>query len=190
MRETILIKRFVVGPLATNCYVVSGDSSRKGVLIDPGTFVKAAADYINARGIEIIATLNTHGDPDHVAGNAEFGYPVYIHELDAPYLSSPLPAKLLKDGDVIDLGDFQMEIIHTPGHTPGGISLRCDGVLFSGDTLFFEGVGRTDRPGGDREAIVRSIREKLMSLPNSVRVYPGHGPETTIEHEKRNNPFL
>ena len=98
--------------------------------------------------------------------------------------------KLLKDGDVIDIDGLRLHVIHTPGHTPGGISIKCGDMLFSGDTLFFEGVGRTDLPGGSYKALINSIKTKLFTLPDATKVFPGHGPETTIGHEKRNNPFV
>ena len=175
------------------------------MLIDPAACDPEIKRSIKAGGIDVLCTLNTHGHADHIAGDAAFGYPVYIHELDEPCLSDarrnlsfmtgsdvmpPVTGKLLRDGDIIDIGGIRFEVIHTPGHTPGGICLRCGDVLFSGDTLFYEGVGRTDAPGGDHEALIRSIRERLMALPDTVRVFPGHGPETTIGHERRCNGFL
>jgi hydroxyacylglutathione hydrolase len=128
-----------------------------------------------------------------------------IHELDESCLRGagsnlagwmhaevePVSAKrLLKDGDVVEAGSIKLEIIHTPGHTPGGITVKTGSLLFTGDTLFHEGIGRTDIPGGDHELLLKSIKEKLMTLPDSMRVLPGHGPETTIGHERENNPFL
>ncbi len=200
------IRKFVVGPLQTNCYFVREKHSRKGMLIDPGAHDPGIAGYIKDNGIDAVFILNTHGHADHVLGDAAFGFPVMIHELDEPCLRDPLkglplstngeaaPAvraeRLLTGGDTVALGDIELEIIHTPGHTPGSISIRYDNVLFSGDTLFFEGVGRTDLPGGDHRALITSIREKLLTLPDEVIVFPGHGPETTIGHERMNNPFL
>ncbi|MGB2630606.1 MAG: MBL fold metallo-hydrolase [Candidatus Omnitrophota bacterium] len=186
----IVIKRFVVGPLGTNCYVVHGKDSREGLLIDPGACDPGIAAYIRDNKINVQYILNTHGHPDHVAGNLGFGFPILIHELDESYIRPIKPAWFLRDGDVITLGGIKLEIIHTPGHTPGSVSVRSGDILFSGDTLFLEGVGRTDLPGGDHAALLKSVKEKLMVLPDSVRVFPGHGPETTIGHEKENNPFL
>ena len=203
--EAYGVKKFVVGSLSTNCYLIYEKISRKALLIDPGAYVPEIAEDIKAGDLKDVHILNTHGHADHIRGNAAFGFPVMIHELDASCLRSSLknlsffadgavsPVKaerLLKDGDIIRLGEVILEIIHTPGHTPGGISVKCQNILFSGDTLFFEGVGRTDLPGGDHEALVAAIKEKLFALPDLVRVFPGHGPETTIGHEKRNNPFL
>lgn len=181
--------------METNCYLIYEDASypsgtlRDGILIDPGFFEEGINACIRKEGIKVNWILNTHGHPDHTAGNEAFTFPIMIHKLDAPFLSVS-PERFLEDGDVIKLGGLDLEVLHTPGHTPGGVAIRCGGVLFSGDTLFFEGVGRTDLPGGSSEALIKSIKEKLMTLPDSVKVFPGHGPETTIEHERRFNRFL
>jgi hydroxyacylglutathione hydrolase len=203
--QELVVKRFILGPLETNCYLVHEKTSHKGILIDPGFFARGINEHIKKLGIEVVATVNTHGHADHIMGDSEFGFPVMIHELDEPYLGDSAknlsfmggaivgeinPCRLLKDGDFIDIGDLKLEVIHTPGHTPGGISLKIGNMLFSGDTLFFEGVGRSDCPGGDYNTLMKSITEKLMVLPDDVKVMPGHGPETTIGHERRSNPFL
>jgi hydroxyacylglutathione hydrolase len=205
--KEFVLKRFVVGPLGTNCYLIYEGHSRKGMLIDPGAYDPEIAGYIRDNGIDVICTLNTHGHADHVMGDADFGFPVLIHELDGPCLrdlaknlpffagwgvkSKPVRVeKFLVDGDMLRLGDLELEIIHTPGHTPGSISVRYQDVLFSGDVLFFEGIGRTDLPEGDHRTLMKTIKEKILVLPDSVKVFPGHGPETTVGHERRNNPFL
>lgn len=196
---------FEIGDFQMNCYLIYDIASSKGLLIDPGYYDKAIMDYIEKEGLKDMNILNTHGHYDHIGGNAAFGYPVLIHELDRDYLNDPAkslsffaedhakkitPARLLKDGDKIEIGKMSLEVIHTPGHTPGGISVRFGDIIFTGDTLFFEGIGRTDLPGGNYDAIVRSIREKLFTLPETLKAFPGHGPETTIGHEKNNNTFL
>jgi glyoxylase-like metal-dependent hydrolase (beta-lactamase superfamily II) len=203
--KNIAVNRFVVGPLGTNCYIVHDKRLMKGAIIDPGDSDPGISEYIRDNGIEVEYILNTHGHADHIKANAFYGYPVMMHELDEPCLRDPArnlsflsgtriepvnAGKLLKDGDIIELGGLELEVIHTPGHTPGGICIKAEEVLFSGDTLFYEGIGRTDIPGGDHELLMRSIKEKLMTLPGETRVLPGHGPETTIEHERENNPFL
>lgn len=174
-------------------------------MVDPAAYDKNLKDFIDGEGLHVNCTVNTHGHADHILGDSDFGYPVFIHELDAPCLSDAFKSmaflaglkvkavkasRLLKDGDTVPVGTAELTVIHTPGHTPGGISLLHGNVLFSGDTLFMEGVGRTDLPGGDHQALVRSIREKLFVLPDETKVLPGHGPDTTIGFEKRNNPFL
>jgi hydroxyacylglutathione hydrolase len=196
---------FVLGPLETNCYLFYGNVSLKGVLIDPGEGDEDVRKAIQEKGVDVQYVVNTHGHADHIKGDAYFGAPVAIHQLDENCLSNPLrnlsfhagwcfkPVKaqrLLSDGDIIKIGGLELEVIHTPGHTPGGICLKCGDILFSGDTLFFEGIGRTDLPGGDQRAIIKSIREKLLTLPDNVRVFPGHGGQTTIGHEKKFNPLF
>jgi len=200
----INIQKFVTGPIETNCYVVY-DGSGEGLIIDPGQCEKRIIEFIGDKQLEIVNILNTHGHADHIAGNAGFGYPVMIHRDDESFLYDerknlsfltgtsikPVqPARLLRDKDTIKIGALVLEVIHTPGHTPGGISLRCGSYLFGGDTLFFEGIGRSDLPYGDQDALIRSIRERLLILPDDIKVLPGHGPETTIGHEKHFNPFL
>lgn len=204
MTGALEIRKFVVGELATNCYLVYDNDSRKGILIDPGEYAPAIRNYIRDNNIEVMYTLNTHGHYDHIRGNASFGFPILIHEFDEPCLSDSQKnrsaffdeevkptkaARLVADGDIVKVGNLSLEIIHTPGHTQGSVSVKCGDVLFSGDTLFCEGVGRTDLGGGDHEALVRSIRDKLFVLPDHTRVLPGHGPETTIGHEKEVNGF-
>jgi hydroxyacylglutathione hydrolase len=198
------VRRFIVGPLGTNCYLVFERPSMKGVLIDPGEADSAVKEAISSEGVTVDWVINTHGHADHIKGNAYFSYPVAIHSLDEGCLSDPArnlsfqtwpveevkAGRLLSDGDIISAGGLSFEVLHTPGHTPGGICLKCGEMLFSGDTLFFEGVGRTDLPGGDYNALVKSIEEKLFSLPDLTQVFPGHGVRTTIGHEKQCNPFM
>ncbi|MFH1395438.1 MAG: MBL fold metallo-hydrolase [Candidatus Omnitrophota bacterium] len=200
MSNFLTVKRVVVGPLYVNCYLVYDKNTLKGMLIDPGEYSQEIETYVKRNAIDLIGIINTHGHADHMAGNKAYNLPVFIHELDADYLTDSRinlsiflgihvaevkAAGFLKDGDIIEIGNFKLKVIHTPGHSPGGISIVCGDILFSGDTLFCEGVGRTDLSGGSQTDLMRSIQEKLFVLPDSTKVYPGHGPETTIGNEKK-----
>ena len=182
----IEIKRFIVGALATNCYLVYAKEKKTGFLIDPGSFDRNIQDFIKKHDIHIKNIINTHAHPDHTGGNEKFGYPVLIHEDDKDFLKSHCKnsINLLKDRDVIEEGDIKFEVIHTPGHTPGGISLKLGDSIFTGDTLFCDGVGRTDFPYGSMEDLRKSIATRLMVFKDEVKILPGHGPASTIGHER------
>jgi glyoxylase-like metal-dependent hydrolase (beta-lactamase superfamily II) len=199
----------IVGALETNCYLVYCERTRQCAVIDPGAEPERIFLEIAEEDLHPIVLINTHGHLDHIGANKDikdhFGVPLYIHGGDSPMLGkvqelelslflgakdSPPADHLLKDGEDIKIGDFSLRVLHTPGHSPGSISLLGDGVLFSGDTLFMEGVGRTDLPGGSQKQLERSIREKIMTLPDEIVVLPGHGPHTTIGQEREGNPFL
>jgi glyoxylase-like metal-dependent hydrolase (beta-lactamase superfamily II) len=203
------IKRLVVSPIETNCYIVSRKGGTEAFIIDPGDDAAVIAEAVCADGLRPAGIINTHGHADHAGANGElkdrFNCPILIHELDAPYLldpelnlsmfmggrmDGPAADRILKDGEEACLGDTAFRVIHSPGHTPGGICLFAEGVLFSGDTLFSSSVGRTDFPGGSQEALLTSIRTKLLTLPEETVVYPGHGPSTIIGVEKDSNPWL
>jgi len=204
----VIIEKLVVGPFAANCYIVGSPSNREGMIIDPGDEAKRILDKVKELGLDIKLILLTHGHIDHTGALKEVreatGAEVAVHADDAKslkgqslgkllglsYPTPPPPDRLLKDGDSIDIGDLHFLVLHTPGHTPGGICLLGEGVVFSGDTLFNYGIGRTDLPGGSYNQIVNSLRTKLMTLPDDAIVYPGHGPETTIGAERAGNPFL
>lgn len=187
MGKVLKIKTFVVGPLETNCYLVFDDSG-SAVLIDPGFYDDGPARFIKKEKLNLNYIINTHGHPDHIGANKRFEAPVLIHELDMHLLKGP--ASVLKDKDRMRVGGLDFEVIHTPGHTPGSICLKTGKILFTGDTLFCEGVGRTDLANGNGNALMNSIRKKIMDLADDTIVYPGHGPSTTIGHERRFNPFL
>jgi hydroxyacylglutathione hydrolase len=208
----MIVKMLVVGPFASNCYIVGSSSTKQGIIIDPGAEADNILRTVQQMGLSISLIVITHAHMDHIDAlravkektNAQFA----IHEADkellftappmnivaslgfTPSKSPPQPDKLLKDGDLINVSDLHFEVLHTPGHSPGGICLSGHGVVFSGDTLFNFGIGRTDFPGGSYELLMQSIREKLMVLPDETIVYPGHGPSTTIGDERRGNPFL
>ncbi len=207
----MIIEALVVGPFASNCYIVGSSSSGEGMIIDPGAEPGAILRKVRQLGLSIALIVATHAHIDHIDGlsavKEKTNAPFALHEAEVellsgvpmrmltsfgvgPFRSSPQPDRLLRDGERMDIGDLQFEVLHTPGHTPGGICLLGDGVVFSGDTLFNCGVGRTDFPGGSHQRLIRSIREKLLVLPDETIVYPGHGPPTTIGDERRGNPFL
>jgi hydroxyacylglutathione hydrolase len=207
----MILKTLVVGPFASNCYIVGSESSKKGLIIDPGAEAKLILKTVNDLGLMISLIVVTHAHIDHIGALAPVkestGAEFAIHEDEAKaslgmfsrmlssmtggsFTQPPKPDRLLKDGDVIEVDELKFIVLHTPGHSPGGISLYGHEILFSGDTLFNYGIGRTDFPGCSYEKIMDSIKNKLMTLPDDTVVYPGHGPATTIGEEKRGNPFL
>lgn len=200
-----ILKGLPVGPVEANCYIFGCARTREAAIIDPGADEDLIKKLIDEEGLTPKCIINTHGHGDHIGANAKFDVPVFIHKADAKCLtnplknmsimmgiliSSPAASRLLEDGDKITVGDLPLEVIHTPGHTPGSICLKWDETVFTGDTLFAEGIGRTDLPGGSEAEIIRSIKDKLFVLPDETKVYPGHGPATTIGHEKEHNPFI
>jgi len=202
-------RKLIVGPLATNCYIVGAESSREGVIIDPADEAKVILREVKDLALDIKLIILTHGHFDHTGALKEvketIGAEVAMHKDDAAHLREyslageqfglsypvpPAPDRLLQDGDSIDVGDLHFSVLHTPGHTPGGICILVDGVVFSGDTLFNYGVGRCDLPGGSYSRLMDSIHTRLMTLPDDTIVCPGHGPSTTIGAERQGNPFL
>lgn len=206
--ETIEV--LVVAGLYTNCYIVADEQSRQGIVIDPGGSPKAILKRIEKLGLDIVLVVNTHGHFDHIGANEEImeatraplaahaeAVPLYRVQGGAAFFGlrmpdTPLPSRLLRDGDEIRFGQESLVVLHTPGHTPGCISLWSEKhrVLFDGDVLFNAGIGRTDLPGGNYRQLMRSIYDKILTLPEDTRVYPGHGPSTTVGQERCNNPFL
>ena len=205
----MIIEQLEVGPIMANCYIVGCEETGKAVAIDPGDDSARILPRLASKKLTVLCLINTHGHFDHVGGNrrmkAATEAPLLIHEGDAPMLhrlasdasmfglsaeNSPAPDRTLADGDTIEFGAHTLTVLHTPGHSPGGIALHGHGCVFVGDTLFSGSIGRTDLPGGDYDTLIRSVREKLFSLPDDTRVFCGHGPETTIGREKRHNPFF
>ena len=194
----MFVKMFTVGMLGTNCFLVGDPESGEAMIIDPGfdseSEARSILKEIEHNAFQIKYIVNTHGHSDHIGGNRTLKdltkAPILIHEYDAPMLSNPHADRLLHNGDLIQIGDIKLRVIHTPGHSKGSIILLSTDAVFSGDTLFAGSIGRYDLPGGSLEEIKNSLRTKLLILPDYLKVYPGHGPVSTIGEERRSNPFL
>lgn len=209
----MLIKQIKVGFMEVFCYILGCEATRKGLLIDPAGDEERIMETAESLGLTIESVVNTHGHPDHTCGNAKIkgvtGAKIYMHALDDRFFNTPAgqsmgrqmgfapspPADVLvEDGDTIGFGEERLTVLHTPGHTPGGICLYDDGNLFTGDTLFVGAVGRTDFPGGSLEVLLRSIKEKILSLPDDTTVWPGHDyggrPSSTVAYEKKHNFYI
>jgi len=211
----MILEMMTVGPIETSCYIFGDETTGEVIVIDPGAEADRIKEYIVKNNLKLKCIVNTHGHADHIAGNSGFDAPVWIHKDDADfltdsnknlssYLEEPVALtkadKLLTEGDIIEVGALKLEVIHTPGHTPGGISLKYiankeqlsekqdEGKLFifTGDTLFSSGgIGRTDFPHASNQALWDSINNKLFTLPDETIIYPGHGPSSTIGQEKQ-----
>ncbi|HHY04191.1 MAG TPA: MBL fold metallo-hydrolase [Thermoanaerobacterales bacterium] len=198
-----------VGPLLANCYIIGDYNNKKAAVIDPGGNPEDILNALKEEDFELEYIILTHGHQDHIGGLPKIkevtGAPIAIHEKDASMLVSPrdnLSAYMgkeltypsadieLKDGQELKVGDLILTIIHTPGHTPGGICIKVNDIVFTGDTLFAGSVGRTDFPGGSFDQLIESITSKLLPLGDKITIYPGHGGYSTIEQEKSSNPFL
>lgn len=205
----MILEALVVGPLQVNCFIVGCESSKTALVIDPGEEGERILERVASLGLQLKTIINTHGHFDHVGANhllmQKSGAELLIHSADVALLPqakahgrkygldvqiSPAPNQLLEGNEKLTVGTLAIQVISTPGHTPGGISLLIGDHLFSGDTLFADSVGRTDLPGGDHQTLVNSIRKGLFILPDATIVHPGHGPDTTIGREKRLNPYV
>ena len=208
-REGFLLKRLVLGPLSTNCYLLSCTKTKEAVIIDPAEASTVLLGIIDSNNLRLKYIINTHGHGDHIGGNRvlkeKYSAKLMIHKLDEDMLiddkknfsfytgmpvQSPPPDEYLEDGMNLKVGLLDLLVIHTPGHSPGSVSIKVNGMIFSGDTLFKDGIGRTDLPGGSLPVLMNSIKEKLFIFDSSYEVLPGHGPATTLKQELENNPWL
>ena len=189
----MMLRKLVVGPYQTNCYILGDKETHQGLVIDPGDEVFRISQEISRASITIRYILITHGHMDHTGGAAELksitGAPVLIHPLDASGLNFG-PDGYLQDTQRLQFGHYSISVIHTPGHSPGSVSFYAPGAVFTGDALFAGSVGRTDFPGGDHRKLVEGIRNRVFPLGDDLRVYPGHGPSSTIGRERLTNPFF
>ncbi len=205
----MIVKTLAVGPIMANCFVLGCENTAEAAVIDPGDEPDRILATLADNNLTVKLIINTHGHFDHVGANRKLkeatGAPILIHALDTPMLSqlassaaawgmvaenSPPPDREIEDGDQVNFGDITLTVLHTPGHTPGGISLYTDTEVFVGDTLFAGSIGRTDFAGGSFETLKNSIQQKLFTLNEDLVVYPGHNNPTTIGTEKRTNPFV
>jgi hydroxyacylglutathione hydrolase len=208
----MVVKQYEVGNFAVFCYLIGDEEAKEGLFIDPADDADRLISEAKSHGLNKIKYIvNTHSHVDHIMGNAEMakktGAKIIIHEEEAKYLMrtpsdlllmfrakpSPPADIQVKEGDAIQVGKIALKVIHTPGHSPGGMSLYMDGMVFTGDSLFVGSVGRTDFPGSSWDVLEASIRKKLYVLPGDTIVYPGHNygptPSSTIQYERRHNPF-
>lgn len=209
--DKIGIKKLVLGLVSTNCYIVSNTETKEAIVIDPADNAQMIIDYMKENSMECKAILLTHGHFDHMLAACElantFQVDIYAHEEEKELLMNPElnlsvgmgmrqvsfePTKVVRDGDELQLAQFCIQVYYTPGHTKGGVCYNFveEKCLFSGDTLFLESVGRTDLPTGNVATLLHSIKSKLMTLEDDIKVYPGHGPSTSIGYEKENNPYV
>lgn len=199
----------IVGVLETNCYLVYCSETLACAVVDPGAEPHKILHLIKRKALNPVVILNTHGHVDHIGANKDikerFNIPLCIHRSDKYMLEnvhqsemsffleakeSPSPDRYLEDGERIQIGKSFLQVIHTPGHSPGSVSFLGDGFLLSGDTLFYGGVGRTDFPGGSWQELEYSIKNKILTMPDETIILPGHGPSTSVGQEKRSNPFI
>ncbi len=208
----MFVQQLEVGRFSVFAYLIGGENGGDALVIDPAGDADDIIALANAKKLTIRSIVNTHAHVDHVMGNEEMkrktGAKIIVHENDAPLLAhiprtmlamfgakpSPPADQTVKDGDTIQVGEVSLKVLHTPGHTPGGMCLYGEGMIFTGDTLFVGGVGRTDLPGGSWQVMLNSIKNRLLTLPDETIVYPGHNygpsPSSTIKTERLQNPFL
>ncbi|MCK9376568.1 MAG: MBL fold metallo-hydrolase [Syntrophobacterales bacterium] len=204
-------KGLTVGLLEVNCYILGDEKTREAVVIDPGGDEDEILDTLNRNNLQLKLIIDTHGHFDHVDANQPLkdatGAQIAIHEADGQMLIKPSSEAmfftgnrlrlsqadiLLKEGDILTFGEYRLKVLHTPGHTPGGISLVLEGhtYVYVGDLLFAGSIGRTDFPGGSYDALINAVKTKIFPLGDNYSVYPGHGPVTTVGQERKYNPFF
>lgn len=209
--ERLTVSALTLGALGTNCYILANEETKEALIFDPADEAQRIGGYLEEHGLKAAGILLTHGHADHIGGAEELremtGAKIYALDEEESLLQSPKSNlslfiqhkavtvkadEFLHDGQELTLAGIRLKVYHTPGHTPGGCSYYCQEAdcVFSGDTLFEGSVGRTDFPGGSMSRIVRSVKEKLLTLPPETKVYPGHGGTTTVEYEKNYNPFI
>lgn len=205
----MIIKSVVVGPLDVNCYLLGCEDTKVAAIIDPGDNADEIIKIIDNEGLNPKFIINTHAHFDHISGvkavQERYKIDFFLHKEDLflvesaseqaaafglSHIPKPEVDKFVNNGDTISLGDKVINVIHTPGHSPGGTCYHIENNVFVGDTMFAGSIGRTDLPGGSYETLINSIKERLFPLGDNTIVYPGHGPSTTIENERKHNPFL
>lgn len=205
----MIVECLIVGPLMENCYIIGDEKKKVGAVIDPGDEPERILEVLNKKKLTCEYILLTHAHVDHISGikgvSDATGAKVCIHKDDAWLLkSAPVQAlafgmrpflppsieKYLEDGDIIQIGTLEVKVLHTPGHTKGGVSFLVENCIFVGDTIFQGSIGRTDLPGGNYDELINSVESKIFTLPDETIIYPGHGPETTVGYEKKYNPFF
>ncbi len=200
------INSLTVSMFATNCYIVSCPDTREALIIDPGAEGKSIIALVDRLGLKVKYIINTHAHVDHIGANGklkqEYSVPILLNRKDLELYQNPgfglklilkkqpFPDQFLAEGDEVSFGNLKLQVLETPGHTEGGICLLGSGAVFCGDTLFAGSIGRTDLAGGTYESLIESIESKLLTLPPETKVYPGHGPATTVKAEASGNPFL
>ena len=209
MNAGMLVRQFVTGPLETNSYLLADQEAKEALVIDPGGDPGEILAFLARERLTCRLIVNTHGHFDHISGNGALkkatGAPLLVHEGDVPLLTeaatharlfmmraenSPPPDGLLVDQGEVRAGAVLLRVLHTPGHSPGGVTLVVPGAAFCGDLVFRGSVGRTDLPGGSERVLLDSIRRHILTLPDDTVLHPGHGPETTVGREKKQNPFF